>query len=118
MTERSSKEIKLSKGETEREKPTTFEIIEVIPFSPEENLTGMFVCENETYNRLLLKGTPESIKTIVKKGGIADFNPKGLQTVVFAEAKLDEKKWNELKLHVNANQYRREQNSTKVTAYF
>jgi magnesium-transporting ATPase (P-type) len=120
VEKRTSEEIILKKEREENGKKTTskFEILETIPFSSEDQLTGMFVKERTdegaTYNRLLLKGSPASIKKLVTDTTMNDFAAGGLQTICFAEAELTEKEWTELVLFVGDTTYRRDQNSTKV----
>ena len=127
VEQRTSKEIVLKKelisGEFEKRH---FEILEMIPFSPEDNMTGMYVQETgkgtTTVNRLFLKGTKEAFEFLkgtkeakdVKENPVPDFAAHGLKTVFFAEAKLDNKKWEELVELVDDINYRRDKNSEKV----
>ena len=117
VDQRTSKEIRLKKelrgGKLEKRH---FEILEMIPFSPEDNMTGMFVQETgegiAAVNRLFLKGTKEAFEFL--ENPVPDFTARGLKTVFFAEAKLSNAKWEELREFVDDINYRRDKNSEKV----
>ena len=121
VEQRTSKEIKLRKelkgGKLARRH---FEILEMIPFSPEDNMTGMYVQETgqgiggKAVNRLFLKGTKEAFEKVVKNNPVPDYRAMGLKTVFFAEAKLSNEKWDELIDLVEDIDYRRDKNSEKV----
>ena len=116
VEQRTSKEIKLEIGGG-KEEYRHFEILEMIPFSPEDNMMGMYVQETgggEAVNRLFLKGTKEAVEKVVKKNLVPDFRFRGLKTVFFAEAKLSNEKWEELVDLVEDINYRRDKNSEKV----
>ena len=120
MEQRTSKEIKLKKElENGQFEKRHFEILETIPFSPEDNMTGMYVQETgqgmkAAVNRLFLKGTKHAFEKVVKENPVPDFTARGLTTVFFAEAKLSNEKWEELKEFVSDINYRRDKNSEKV----
>ena len=119
VEQRTSKEIKLKKelanGNFEQRH---FEILEMIPFSSEDNMTGMYVQETaqgmKAVNRLFLKGTKGAFEGVVDENPVPDFSARGLTTVFFAEAKLSDEKWEELQEFVSKNNYRRDKNSEKV----
>ena len=118
VEQRTSKEIKLKKElEGGKEERRHFEILEMIPFSPEDNMTGMYVQETggrRAVNRLFLKGTKEAFEKVVNNNPVPDFRARGLKTVFFAEAKLSNEKWEELIDLVEDIDYRRDKNSEKV----
>ena len=121
MEQRTSKEIKLKKElENGQFEKRHFEILETIPFSPEDNMTGMYVQETgqgiggKAVNRLFLKGTKEAFEKVVNNNPVPDFRARGLKTVFFAEAKLSNEKWEELIDLVEDIDYRRDKNSEKV----
>lgn len=97
---------------------STFDIQEIIPFSPEDQLFGMYVSEttNDTeHRRLLLKGPPEAVKGLVSGSDMADFTASGHQTFWFAEATLTEGEWRKLvQLTTEDQNYRRSLSSSKV----
>ena len=126
MEQRTSKEIRLKKklknGKLEEKH---FEILEMIPFSPEDNMIGMFVQETgkgtAAVHRLFLKGTKEAFEFLketkekeVTENPVPDFTARGLKTVFFAEAKLSNEKWEKLREFVDDINYRRDKNSEKV----
>ena len=116
---RSSKEIRLKKKLTdEREVVRHFQIRETIPFSPTDEMAGMYVKETgkdiKEAHRLFLKGTREAFEKIGKEITAPDFKARGLSTIFFAEAKLSGKEWQELELFVEGVNYQRNKNSEKV----
>ena len=117
VEQRSSKEIKLRKELPSGDKVSKFEILEMIPFSPEDDMTGMYVQEtdgDEAVNRLFLKGTKEAFEKMGKEITVTDFTARGLNTIFFASATLSNKEWSELEYFVGDNNYRRDKNSEKV----
>jgi len=116
---RSSKEIRLKKRLTdEGEVVRQFQIRETIPFSPTDEMAGMYVKETGKdimeAHRLFLKGTRKAFEKLGKEITAPDFKARGLSTIFFAEAKLSGKEWQELELFVEGVNYQRNKNSEKV----
>ena len=95
-----------------------FQIRETIPFSPTDEMAGMYVKETgkdiKEAHRLFLKGTRKAFEKIGKEITAPDFTARGLATIFFAEAKLSGKEWQELELFVEGVNYQRNKNSEKV----
>eukprot|EP00092_Neocalanus_flemingeri_P014276 GFUD01015397.1.p1 GENE.GFUD01015397.1~~GFUD01015397.1.p1 ORF type:complete len:1122 (+),score=237.76 GFUD01015397.1:136-3501(+) len=126
-----------------KDKSTSYEILETIPFSTNSDLSGMYIKEKTELRdipRLVIKGSPESVKKFLhsRKGSsasilksvqkgvsklktlmttneekIQDFSARGYQTVWFAEGVLDEKEHSALVRYLESSEYRKLENSER-----